>query len=246
LLLAEPSENWNNDLDCCFSFQFKAGGGDGLLGLKMDLRKLSIASSVNTEDWDLEEGPSTASIPESAIPILLDTSTSSSNAAAAIGLSSLVMENWDDDFKDSRNSPAKRPLVLIHKSQGGNGGLDEEPEESWDKEDEEDGKANDFEFKGKDEEDRTVTVRLQRATITCITGPPAQHSPPPPVPAIQTSSLTSHPLPLPHPFPRIPSSPGAPRPHSRSPTSTVSVFSVPNTVSAYFYLSTTHLNGVRN
>ena len=265
-LLAEPSENWDDD----FEFQdsnaaasgrgrrslqhnrdqtvvsassSKVGGGDGSLGSKMDLRKLSVASSAITEDWDLEEGPSTASIPESAIPILQGTSTSSSNAAAAIGLSSLVTENWDDDFEDSRNSPAKRPLGPIRKSQGGHGGLDEEPEESWDEEDEEDGEANDFGFGGKDEEDRTVTARSRRAAIARMTGPSAQHSPPPPVPAIRTSSLTSHPLPLPHPFPRTPSSPGAPRPRSRSPTSTASVFSVPNTVSAYSYSSTTHLNG---
>ncbi|KAF9550312.1 hypothetical protein CPC08DRAFT_768940 [Agrocybe pediades] len=176
--------------------------------------KLSVASSTITKDWDLDEGPSNASLPPAAISILQ-------------GRSHIVTENWDDDFEDSRNSPAKRRPIP-------NRIADEEPEESWDEEDDEE--LNEFGLAKKDEEDKAITARSRRTALARASEPLPPLPIPPPL--LRTPSSPRHP----HPFPRTPSSPGAPRPRSRSPTSTASVFSVPNTVLAYSYLSTTHLN----
>ncbi|KAF4611676.1 hypothetical protein D9613_003684 [Agrocybe pediades] len=109
----------------------------------------------------------------------------------------IATENWDDDFEDSRDSPAKRrpPANRI---------ADEEPEESWDEEHDEE--LNEFGLANKDEEDRTVTARSPCAALAYASDP----LPPLPVPfpLLFTLSSPRHT----QPFPRTLSPPGGPRP----------------------------------
>src|SRR6266403_596270 len=116
-------------------------------------------------------------------------------------------ENWDDDFEDKTNSPARHPpsrshhksprLPDIPEPENWDDDLDAHKfvsprkDNAWDSSDDDD---------GIDEEDKTVTARPRR-------GPVGKHTPPPPVPPL--------PLPLESVGETFPGSP------------TLSVFSIP-------------------
>ena len=135
-------------------------------------------------------------------------------------------ENWDDDFVDKLESPARAthrrslsvPLSQENWDEDFDMGVEASPsskrtrnEASWDSSDDED-MEHDFGF-GRDEEDKTVTQKSRRRPLGTL------NTDIPPVP------------PLPNYLPTIPSGtlPSDPAPFPRSPT--MSVFSIPTTVS---------------
>ncbi|KAH9058092.1 hypothetical protein EDB87DRAFT_1628206 [Lactarius vividus] len=133
-------------------------------------------------------------------------------------------ENWDDDFEDKTDSPARQPAWRHHKRPK----LPEIPEPenwdddidagkfvspkkdpTWDSSDEEDGP--DF---ADQEEDKTVTAHPRKVALS-------KSSPPPPLPQLPLSSV-----PPGEAFPRSP---------------TMSVFSVPSGRDSATYSSVAHL-----
>ena len=133
-------------------------------------------------------------------------------------------ENWDDDFEDKTDSPARQPASRPHHKRPK---LPEIPDENWDDDidagkfvspkkdqtwdssDEEDGP--DF---ADQEEDKTVTAHSRKATLS-------KSSPPPPLPQLPLS-----------PVPPGEAFPGSP---------TMSVFSVPSGRDSATYSSVAHL-----
>jgi hypothetical protein len=93
-------------------------------------------------------------------------------------------ENWDDDFEDKTNSPARQPLIRSHHKSprlpdipepenwdddlDGNKFISPRKDHAWDSSDDDD---------GIDEEDKTVTARPRKGLL-------AKHTPPPPVPSL--------------------------------------------------------------
>ena len=158
-------------------------------------------SILRLQDW-AEPGPSTP--PKHALP---------------------HTENWDDDFEDKTNSPARQPPSRPHHRSprlpeipepenwdddiDGNRFVSPKKDQAWDSSDDEDGV--DF---ADQEEDKTVTARPRRSPL-------GKFSSPPPMP------------PLPHPLESVGETfPGSP---------TMSVFSIPSGRESATYSSMAHL-----
>lgn len=133
-------------------------------------------------------------------------------------------ENWDDDFEDKSNSPARKPPPRPHHKSPrlpeipepenwdddleGNKFVSPRKDQAWDSSDDEDG----IDFA--DQEDKTVTARPRKSPL-------GKFSPPPPMP------------PLPHPLETVGETfPGSP---------TMSVFSIPSGRDSATYSSLAHL-----
>ena len=133
-------------------------------------------------------------------------------------------ENWDDDFEDKANSPARQPPTRPHHRSprlpeipepenwdddlDGNKFVSPKKDQAWDSSDDEDG----LDFA--DQEDKTVTARPRRSPL-------GKFSPPPPIP------------PFPHPLESVGETfPGSP---------TMSVFSIPSRGESATYSSLAHL-----
>lgn len=196
LMPVDPTESWDED----FEFNNRPSNSDSLPGATEAATPLSKDRKNTLRRWT-EPGPSTPSKRAVERP-----------------------ENWDDDFRDSTNSPARRRSHQQHIDEDSDNWDDDfedgtqrrsprrktpRKKPSWGSSDEDD----EFGFADK-EEDRTVTSRSRGMPITI------PRDMPPPVP------------PLPSPFPRSP---------------TASVFSMPvssngrDSVAAHSFSSTGHL-----
>ncbi|KAH9049758.1 hypothetical protein EDB83DRAFT_2400322 [Lactarius deliciosus] len=214
-ILATPSESWDDD----FVFQRakdrpNTRNSDPLFASKDwptdTLHTRPSASSLS----QLDSQPPIARLKEWAEP---GPSTPPKHSIAQT-------ENWDDDFEDKTDSPARQPASRHHKRPN----LPEIPEPenwdddidagkfvspkkdpAWDSSDEEDGP--DF---ADQEEDKTVTAHPRKLALS-------KSSPPPPLPQLPLS-----PVPPGEAFPRSP---------------TMSVFSVPSGRDSATYSSVAHL-----
>ncbi|KAG2066621.1 hypothetical protein BDR04DRAFT_1106425 [Suillus decipiens] len=238
----ESSENWDDD------FEFQQGNEQNLGKHRVAAEpRLSVASFAFTEDWDTEGTQQNLKHLTSMVlgdrknypPPALE-EWAEPGPSTPTRRSTTQAENWDDDFEDRTEFPAKRlphaySLTTRHSYHTPPRLKSASDPENWDDDFETD-KADttpitkrtrqeaypdssddeaDLGFTDK-EEDRTVTARIRPQLKL-------RQSPPPPVPALPLS------LPSPvEPFPRSP---------------TVSVFSIPTTSgrNSVGYTSTSHL-----
>ncbi|KAH7925772.1 hypothetical protein BV22DRAFT_1033576 [Leucogyrophana mollusca] len=241
-----PSENWDDDFEFQQSSERQATRRTRHESAEP---RLSVTSTHFSEDWDSEVPASQSS----TIPAILEdrknypisgfrnpleewAEPGPSTPTKRLGAQA---ENWDDDFEDRTDSPARRPfhsLKTRHSYHTPPRPRAHAEHENWDddfeteKHDTPMGKRTrrdayaessdeegEFGFTDK-EEDKTVTARSRAALML-------KQSPPPPVPALPQSLLA----PVVEPFPRSP---------------TVSVFSIPTTSggrNSLGYNSTSHL-----
>ncbi|KAG1743817.1 hypothetical protein EDB19DRAFT_1697079 [Suillus lakei] len=239
----ESSENWDDD------FEFQQGNEPNLLGKHQAAAepRLSVASSAFIEDWDTEG--TQQNMKHSSSIVLGDRKNypaptleewAEPGPSTPTKRSTTQAENWDDDFEDRTELPAKRhphaySLKTRHSYRTPPRLKSVSDPENWDDDFETDKTdttpmtkrtrqeaypdSSDDEaelgFTDK-EEDRTVTARSRPQLML-------RQSPPPPVPALPLSLLSPV-----EPFPRSP---------------TVSVFSIPTTSgrNSVGYTSTSHL-----
>ncbi|KAH9168351.1 hypothetical protein EDB89DRAFT_1992029 [Lactarius sanguifluus] len=214
-ILATPSESWDDD----FVFQRAKD--------RPNTRNSDPLSASN--DWHtniLHTRPSASSLSQldSQPPIARLKEWAEPGPSTPPKHSIAQTENWDDDFEDKTDSPARQPASRYHKRPK----LPEIPEPenwdddidagkfvspkkdpAWDSSDEEDGP--DF---ADQEEDKTVTAHPRKVALS-------KSSPPPPLPQLPLS-----PVPPGEVFPRSP---------------TMSVFSVPSGRDSATYSSVAHL-----
>ncbi|KAG2362960.1 hypothetical protein BDR07DRAFT_1405595, partial [Suillus spraguei] len=238
----ESSENWDDD------FEFQQSNEQNLGKHRVVAEpRLSVASSAFIEDWDTEGTQQNLKHLTSMVlghrknypPPTLE-EWAEPGPSTPIRRSTTQAENWDDDFEDRTEFPAKRlphaySLTTRHSYHTPPRLKSASDPENWDDDFEAD-KADttpitkrtrqeaypdssddeaELGFTDK-EEDRTVTARIRPQLKL-------RQSPPPPVPALPLSLLSPV-----EPFPRSP---------------TVSVFSIPTTSgrNSVGYTSTSHL-----
>ncbi|KAH7914872.1 hypothetical protein BJ138DRAFT_1123089 [Hygrophoropsis aurantiaca] len=240
-----PSENWDDD----FEFhQNNERNVDSRVRPETIEPRLSVTSTQFSEDWDSELPPSQPSTIHSVLGDRKNypapgfrnaleewAEPGPSTPTKRLGIQT---ENWDDDFEDKTDSPARRPIHPLktrhsyHTPPRPRANVEHE---NWDddfemeKHDTPMGKRTrhdayaessdeEGEFGSTDkEEDKTVTARSRAALML-------KQSPPPPVPALPQSLLSPV-----EPFPRSPAG---------------SVFSIPTTSggrNSLGYNSTSHL-----
>ncbi|KAG2124807.1 hypothetical protein DEU56DRAFT_826617 [Suillus clintonianus] len=239
----ESSENWDDD------FEFQQSNEPNTLSKHQapPEPRLSVASSAFTEDWDTEGTQQNIKYSSSAVlgdrknyPAPALEEWAEPGPSTPTRRSTTQTENWDDDFEDRTDFPAKRhphayTLKTRHSYHTPPRLKSASDPENWDDDFETD-KADttpmtkrtrqeaypdssddeaELGFTDKDD-DRTVTARSRSQLVL-------RQSPPPPVPPLPLSFLTPV-----EPFPRSP---------------TVSVFSIPTTSgrNSVGYTSTSHL-----
>ncbi|KAG2136566.1 uncharacterized protein EDB93DRAFT_774828 [Suillus bovinus] len=237
----ESSENWDDD------FEFQQSNESNLDKHQAAQEpRLSVASSAFTEDWDTEGNQQNIKHSSPMVlghnknhPAFALEEWAEPGPSTPTKRSTTQAENWDDDFEDRTEFPAKRhphaySLKIRHSYHTPPRLKSASDPENWDDDFETD-KADTpmtkrtrqeaYPDSSDDEAEFGFTDKEEDRTITACSRPQLKlrQSPPPPVPAFPLSLLSPV-----EPFPRSP---------------TVSVFSIPTTSgrNSVGYTSTSHL-----
>ncbi|KAH9971275.1 hypothetical protein BJV74DRAFT_246160 [Russula compacta] len=215
-----PSESWDDD----FVFQ-RAKDPSSIRKSESDDPRWSVSTFQDTRALLTHHSMSSLSHLDGQLPQVRLQEWAEPGPSTLPRHTLAQTENWDDDFEDKSNSPARKlPPRPHHKSPRlpeipepenwdddleGNKFVSPRKDQAWDSSDDEDG----IDFADQ-EEDKTVTARPRKSPL-------GKFSPPPPLP------------PLPHPLETVGETfPGSP---------TMSVFSIPSGRDSATYSSLAHL-----